>query len=298
MRRTNDILWKGMLEEVFDDLLRFLFPKADRIFNLDRGFEFLDKELAEMYPQPEKRSDTRFVDKLVKVYTRDGSEEWILAHVEVQGRHDPFFAKRMFKYYCRIFDRFDRPVTAIAIFTGRDGKKLPDTYERSYFGAMLTYKYNTLCILNYNDKQLIKSNNPFAMVILAAQKALIHGKDLDNELLQQKLLIAKLLYRKGFKKKKVHAILSFLHNYVRFAKPVTNYIFEKKLDKITGKPNTMGIIEQLKEIKLEEARKEGRTEEQVKVVKRLLAKKFSTKEISSIAGVSSAFVEKTRKGSR
>ena len=43
IRRQNDILWKGMLEGVFDDLLRFVFPKADRIFDLEHGFDFLDK---------------------------------------------------------------------------------------------------------------------------------------------------------------------------------------------------------------------------------------------------------------
>ncbi len=54
-RRKNDILWKGMLEEVFDDLLRFIFPKADQIFEMKRGFEFLEKELGEMYPEPENK---------------------------------------------------------------------------------------------------------------------------------------------------------------------------------------------------------------------------------------------------
>ena len=96
-RRNDDILWKSILEEVFDDLLRFLFPKTDKLFNLQRRCEFLDKELARMYPEPEKKSDTKFVDKLVKVYQQDGTEEWVLVHIEVQGRYDPLFAKRMFK---------------------------------------------------------------------------------------------------------------------------------------------------------------------------------------------------------
>jgi hypothetical protein len=99
MRRKNDILWKGILEEVFDDLLRFVFPNADQTFNIEKGFEFLDKELAELYPEPERKSDTRFVDKLVKVFRRDGNEEWLLLHVEVQGHPDEMFAERMFRYF-------------------------------------------------------------------------------------------------------------------------------------------------------------------------------------------------------
>jgi len=43
MRRKNDLLWKGMLEEIFDDLLRFIFPEVDQVYNMERGFEYLDK---------------------------------------------------------------------------------------------------------------------------------------------------------------------------------------------------------------------------------------------------------------
>jgi hypothetical protein len=89
------------------------------------------------------------------------------------------------------------------------------------------------------------------------KKALLGGKNLDEELLKQKLLIAKLLYRKRFRRRKTHAILSFLHNYVSFAKPETNRIFERELDKISGKKNTMDIFEAVAEIRAGEALKKG-----------------------------------------
>ena len=82
MRRKNDILWKGMMEEIFDDLLRFIYPEAERLIDMEREFEFLDKELGEMYPEPDKEADTRFVDKLVKIYLKNGEEEWFLTHIE------------------------------------------------------------------------------------------------------------------------------------------------------------------------------------------------------------------------
>jgi SOS response regulatory protein OraA/RecX len=173
---------------------------------------------------------------------------------------------------------------------------------------VLTYQYNTLCILDYDDNDLMASDNPFAMVVLAAKKALLRGKDLDKELLKQKLLIAKLLYRKGFRERKIHAILSFLHNYVSFAKPETNHIFEKGLQKISGKKNTMGIIEAVAEIRAGEALKKGirkglrrglakgRAEEKVKVVRRLLARKgYTVKKIADIVDVSVSFVERIKK---
>src|SRR5258706_15513874 len=83
--RKSDILWKVVMEEVFDDFLRFIFPDADEVYDMERGVEFLEKELAEMYPEPDKETDTRFADKLVKVFNREGQEEWVLTHIEVQG---------------------------------------------------------------------------------------------------------------------------------------------------------------------------------------------------------------------
>ena len=83
--RKDDSIWKVVMEEVFDDLLRFVYPDADHVYDLGRGFEFLEQELAQLYPDPEEANDTRYADKLVKVYTREGQEEWVFFHVEIQG---------------------------------------------------------------------------------------------------------------------------------------------------------------------------------------------------------------------
>lgn len=50
-QRQHDILWKGSLKGLFEDPLRFVFPRADRIFVLEREFEYLDKELSTMSPE-------------------------------------------------------------------------------------------------------------------------------------------------------------------------------------------------------------------------------------------------------
>ena len=46
----NDYLWKGILENVTDDFLRFFFKDTDTLFDLEKGFTFLDKELADLFP--------------------------------------------------------------------------------------------------------------------------------------------------------------------------------------------------------------------------------------------------------
>jgi hypothetical protein len=95
MRRKDDILWKGILEDVFDDFLRFFDPEAEQFYNFNKKFQFLDKELAQVFPPENDEYSPKVVDKLVKVFTRDGNEEWVLVHVEVQGQYQQDFARHL-----------------------------------------------------------------------------------------------------------------------------------------------------------------------------------------------------------
>jgi hypothetical protein len=89
--KRNDILWKSMLEDIFDDFLRFFFVNAEELFDLERGFEYLDKELEQLFPPEGDQWSPKYVDKLVKVYNKCGLEEWVLIHIEVQGYQDHTF---------------------------------------------------------------------------------------------------------------------------------------------------------------------------------------------------------------
>ena len=67
--KRNDILWKAVLEDLFDDFLRFFYPNANKLFDMERGFEYLDKELDQLFPPEGDQYAPRYVDKLVKVFT-------------------------------------------------------------------------------------------------------------------------------------------------------------------------------------------------------------------------------------
>lgn len=65
MRRKNDVLLKSAFEEAFPDLLQFFFQNTDALFDLTRGFQFMDKELHELFPELEKKGGSRFADMIV-----------------------------------------------------------------------------------------------------------------------------------------------------------------------------------------------------------------------------------------
>ena len=51
-----------------------------------KGFDFLDSELQQVTREAE--TGKRIVDKLVKVYLRNGKENWILIHIEIQNQKE------------------------------------------------------------------------------------------------------------------------------------------------------------------------------------------------------------------
>jgi len=291
--RKSDILWKVILEEVFADLLRFIYPDADEVYDMERGFEFLDKELAELDPQPDEEKDSRFADKLVKVYHRDGVEEWVLLHVEVQGdTHERgSFAERMFTYFYRIRDRYPgRLVSALAIFTGQDGNRMPGRYSYEYRGTRLTYEYPTLSIKAFSDEELENSPNPFAQVILAARLRLMEEQVPEDQLLDMKLSAAKRLIQKGFDKEKIKVIFNFLRNYVLFEKPETYRKFDNQF-KETEKSDVMKMDDFVKMV----AREEGIVETSTTFVENLLkGSDFTAEKIASLANVSVEFVNEVK----
>jgi len=289
------MLWKSMIEEIMADLLLFVDPEIGKELDMDRGFEFLDKELADIFPDP-KASNIKAVDKLVKVFLCDGTERWVLLHVEVQGKNGKEFPTRMFEYYTRL-RRHGRPVAALAILTGEEGKKGPGVYEDRCLWTSVRYEYKTLRLVDYTDEVLIASTNPFAAVLLVAKEALLKLKGTNAEkdlaLLEQKLLIDRLLNKKEtlFGERKTRAVKYFLYNYVAFKNPETNRKFVEESNK--DKNNiTMGIIEQMHEVKRQEGIQEGL---ESAVRKLLVNTEFSPEEIAKVVEVPVVLVKKIKK---
>ena len=239
--KRNDILWKAALEDLFDDFLRFFYPEAEALFDLQKGFEYLDKELDQLFPPEFDNYAPRYVDKLVKVFTRSGKEEWILIHVEVQGYTDNDFAARMFQYYYRILDKYVRPITAFAIFADSSKGFNPSSYAHEFLGTKIYYGYNTCKIIDQDDVKLMNSNNPFAMVILSAKIA-INSKR-DQQLFDMSYDMARQLLRMQMPKEKIRKVMNFLKYYIRFENPEMFGKFESEISILTERSTTMGIEE-------------------------------------------------------
>jgi len=95
-----DSPWKEALDVCFQAFLAFFFPLIHNDIDWSRGFESLDRELQQLTPRA--AHGRRHVDKLVKVWRKNGREVWVLIHVEVQTQRQRGFARRMYVYNYRI----------------------------------------------------------------------------------------------------------------------------------------------------------------------------------------------------
>ena len=108
--------------------MEFFFPVIAAEIDWTRGYEFLDKELAQI--TRDHRVRRKLVDKLVKVWLSDGTEKWLLIHLEVQASARKGLAKRIYIYNYRIFDRYDVEVVSLRAYHGRQ-QGLPGSAVRS-----------------------------------------------------------------------------------------------------------------------------------------------------------------------
>jgi predicted transposase/invertase (TIGR01784 family) len=271
---------------------------ADKYIDFDRGFEFLDKELEQLYPEQDLEHP-RFIDKLIKAYTLEGKEEWILIHIEVQGYYEKDFPKRMFRYFYRLLDKYDKQVTALAIFTDNNQQFNPQQFDYRFLGTSLAFRFNTYKIMEQNEDVLHAHDNPFALVVLTALTALKHKKLDDEALFRLKIELFRKLYQRKMDKKTMQAIATFLKLYVHFSKPETNTIFEASIQSITENKLTMGIEElvlnRAEQKGIEKGKAEGKAEGKTEEVRNLIIKLgLNDEQAADVAGVSVEFVQQVR----
>jgi hypothetical protein len=304
MRQRNDYLWKGILEDVFDDFLRFMHPDADRIFDFSKGISFLDKELEQLFPAVDEDDyAVKIVDKLAKVYTYEGEEAWVLIHCEVQTKYSSDFPRRMFTYYYRILDKYNKRISAYAILTEENTKDRPDRFESHFLDTGLIYRYKLYKIAQQQEEALLRSSNPFAMVVLTA-RSVLGGKTFhsaaehDAALMAIKLRLSRQFLSMSLPKDKIRMLMSFLKNYIRFANTENNITFEKELQQITEERQTMGIEELI--LTTERKRAERRGEQrgierkEKEIILNMMRNNFTDELIIKAIGVSSDYVRKLR----
>ena len=104
-RINHDKLFKELLTTFFVEFLELFFPRVLDYLDTD-SIQFIDKEIFSDLSQGEKS-----ILDIVALAKFQGQDYSFLIHIENQSSNAPEFNRRMFRYFCSLFLKYDRPIT-------------------------------------------------------------------------------------------------------------------------------------------------------------------------------------------
>jgi hypothetical protein len=265
-RDDYDSPWKDALERYFPHFLALLFPRIHAAVDWSKGYEFLDKELQQVVR--DATSGRRHADKLAKVYTREGTETWVLVHVEVQGDAEAGFAERMYVYNYRLFDKHRTDIVSLAVLADATAGFRPSAYARDRWGCALEFRFPTCKLLDLNARwaELEADPNPFALVVMAHLKA---QESKDGAVRKRwKMRLVRLLYQRGDSREDILELFRVLDWLLQLPDGLEQE-FKRELIAFEEQSN-MPYITSIQRL----SRQEGHQEGQATMLLSLLAVKF------------------------
>jgi hypothetical protein len=153
---------------VFCGVSRFVFatggePDRDSI-------QFLPQEVFTDVTSGEKKE----IDLLVQVRYRD-QETCFLIHIENQSYSESEFAKRMFKYFARLHEKYDLPIYPIAVFSFDEPKRAEsELYQVSLPDLnVLAFQFASIQLNRLNWRDFLEQQNPVAAALMAKMSVAI-----------------------------------------------------------------------------------------------------------------------------
>jgi len=220
-RDEYDNPWKEAISIYFQPFIELLFPDVNAIVDWTRDYEFLDTVLQQVTRDDE--IGERTADKLVKVWLKDGTETWILIHVEVQSQYQANFAERMYIYNSRIFGVYQQKVLSLAVLADDSPTWYPTQFEYNIGGCQVLLKFVVTKLLDYQQQwnALEQSLNPFSAIIMAHLKT--QGtRQKPEDRLQWKLRIIKGLYQQGYSREDIRELFRLIDWLMALPQPLDN----------------------------------------------------------------------------
>jgi hypothetical protein len=258
-----DSPWKEALDLYFRPFLAIFFPLAHADIDWSRRYELLDKELQGVTRDAEL--GRRYADMLVKVWLKDGSEYWLLIHVEIHGRYEAGFGKRIYVYNHRVFDKYDREVVSLVVLADDDPNWRPRGFHTARWGCKVGIDFEPVKLLDYagREAELEASDNPFAKMLLAHLKTL-ETRGNDGDRYAWKVRLVRNLYECGLSADDVRELFRLI-DWMMDLPPALDDLFWEDADRIE-KEKHMPFIDIAERKNREKGQREGLREGLLKAI--------------------------------
>jgi predicted transposase YdaD len=282
-----DSPWKDILELYFPDFIRFFLPVADAEIDWERPPEFLDKELQKVVRDAEL--GRRLADKLVKVWRKNGTETWVLIHIEVQSQEESEFTERMFVYHYRIYDKYRHQVVSLAILGDERKNWQPQEFGYQLWETKVQFNFKVVKLLDYATQwsELETSQNPFAIVVIAHLKAQ-ETKDNRRERKKWKLALIRRLYEQNYSRLEVINLFQFIDWVMTLPEELEQEFWQeiRQLEEERSMPYITSVQRIGRQEGIQEGRQEGRQAGLLKGIELGLKLKFGSPGLAVLPEIS------------
>jgi predicted transposase YdaD len=163
---NHDQLFKELLTTFFVEFLALFFPSVLEYLDTD-SIQFVDKELFTDVIQGDKK-----IMDLVALAKFQAQDYSFSVHLENQASSTSEFNRRMFRYFCSLFLKYDLPIYPIVIFSYDSPKRLDQSNFVIEFPdqQVLNFDYQIVQLNRLNWRDFLQQKNPIAAALMSKMK--------------------------------------------------------------------------------------------------------------------------------
>ena len=206
--------------------------------------EFIESKLTNL--DVGDHNNYKNVDKLIKCSLLDGNEQHILLHIEIEANNPYNIAQRMFIYYCALKLKFPNiEIQSLIIYLGEENPINWHLYHYKFMLLEITYKCKYFNIADVKENDLLKSDNPFAYMVLFTKWLFKNKQTMVKRFAITKKLFLILKERK-IDIKTIKKVFIFVNKLVSLSNEMEkeiNIIIDKKHKNMYGKIKSLAQVE-------------------------------------------------------
>ena len=156
-------MFKELISTFFIEFLELFLPEI--AIDIDKNsIQFLPEEILSDVTAGEKK----VIDLLVKVRYKQ-QETFFLIHVEAQSYTQQYFAKRMFKYFARLYEKYDLPIFPVVIFSFDEPvRPEPKTHSVTFTNLeVLKFEFASIQLNRISWRDYLTQQNPVAAALMS-----------------------------------------------------------------------------------------------------------------------------------
>jgi hypothetical protein len=275
-----DSPWKDVCERKLPLVLALLYPGVEQELDWSQDHDALDQELRKFAPA--SRAGGRIADSLLKAFVRDGGDPRYF-HLEVQGKKERGFRRRIHICNLRAEERFNAHVVSLVLLTDENPQWRPRCYVSGQFPVPTkpgeqpdadaggkkrrrqrylderTLRWLMVKLIDFrgHEAELEALDNPMGVFVVAHLEAMRTRKDAEARQ-QAKLRLLRNLRQRKMDEEETRFWLTCIDWFLQLSEERQQALY-RELERLDQEEN-MAFVNFIERIGMEKGRAKGRLE--------------------------------------